>query len=185
MGGTVRYSRMSQHLIAFAIALVALAVMASSASAETTRADWVAQADAVCASGQAQDQALLAPVRKAGRKLFKERRTNRKVERRFKRVFRNYFIQYAAVQRAVDAQIATIPPAPEDVSLVQVWLRARGELADAETTLFTGRKKQKTLNQVFGSIYELFVKQLEINDLVRDFGFQHCNQGNPEIEIIA
>jgi hypothetical protein len=162
-----------------------LAIFAAPAQA-TTRADWVAQVDPICQNGQAQEQALVAPVQKATNKLLRQRGRNKKVERRFDRAFRAYFQQSAAVERAVNAQIASIPPAPDDVSLVQVWLRARGELSDSESNMFTGGKKSKKgINRVFTSILGLLAKQLEVNDLIRDFGFQYCNKGNPEIQIIV
>jgi hypothetical protein len=165
-------------LIAIATALIAMAISASSADAATTRAEWVAQVDPICQNGQAQEaiaaQLLFGALRRA------KKHPNRKTSRRADRALAVYFFQYANIERAVNTQIATIPPAPDDVSLVQVWLRARAELLDLETRLITGNVKTgkglKGFTQAFSLLFELFGRQQEVTDLVRDFGFQHCSQ---------
>jgi hypothetical protein len=173
-------------VIALAMGVVALAIMAGPAGAATTRADWVAQVDPVCQNGQAQEIAAGQPLIRAVRRAKKHR--TRKTSRRAERAVIAYFFQYANIERAVDAQIATVPPAPDDVSLVQVWLRARGELLDLETRLFTGNVKTgkglKGFGQVFTLFFELLGRQQEVTDLVRDFGFRYCNQPTPEIQVI-
>jgi hypothetical protein len=173
-------NRMRSAPFALAVAVVALAITATSASA-ATRAEWVAQVDPICQSGETQEQALLQPLIKRSKRLDRRDTLNRKATRRLERAYRRYFLQYANVERAVNSQIATIPPAAEDVSLVQVWLRARGELVDLETGLFSG-KGGKSFGKFFSEIFELFGREFEARDLVRDFGFQHCSQA--EIAVV-
>jgi hypothetical protein len=166
--------------------VVALAIAAAPASAATSRADWVAQVDPICQNGQAQEAVAAQPLIRAVKRDKKHR--SRKTSRKAERAVVAFFFQYANIERAVDAQIATVPPAPDDVSLVQVWLRARGELLDLETRLFTGNVKAgkglKGFAQVFTLFFELLGRQQEVSDLVRDFGFHYCTQPQPEIQII-
>ena len=157
--------------------VAALAILAAPAQATTTRADWVAQVDPICQNGQTQELAALQPVLAAQKRAKKHH--NRKARRRADRALIAYVFQYANIERAVNAQIATIPPAPDDVSLVQVWLRARGELLDLETQLFNGPttgKGLKGFEKVFSLLFELIGKQYEVSDIVRDFGFHYCSQ---------
>jgi len=175
-------------LIASAIVAIALAVGAASASADTTRAEWVAQVDPVCQNGQAQEVVAAQPLQATVRRT-KKHRDSRKSSQQLARAFTKYFQQYAAIERAVDAQIATIPPAPDDASLVQVWLRARGELLDLEGQFFTSgfkpKKGLKGLGQFFDSLFQLAGREQEVVDLVRDFGFRYCNQTSGEVQFIG
>jgi hypothetical protein len=182
----VSRARGGAALISAIVALAIAAIAAAPASAATSRAEWVAQVDPICQNGQAQEAVAAQPMIRMIKRAKKHR--NRKTSRKAERAVVTYFFQYANIERAVDAQIATVPPAPDDVSLVQVWLRARGELLDLETRLVTGNVKGgkglKGFAQLFGSLFELFGRQQEVTDLVRDFGFHYCNQPPPETQII-
>ncbi len=159
--------------------LIALVAAASPASAATTRADWVAQVDPICQNGLAQEVVAVQPLLRAAKRAKKHR--GRKANRRVQRRLVAYIFQYTNIERAVNAQIATVPPAPDDVSLVQVWLRARGELLDTETRLFVqpaSGKGLKGLAKAFNLIFELVGREYEVSDVVRDFGFQYCS--NPQ-----
>jgi len=166
--------------------IAALAIAATSASAATTRAEFVAQVDPICQNGQAQEAVAAQPFLRAVKRAKKHH--NRKTSRKADRALGVYFQQYAAIERAVNSQIATVSPAPDDVSLVQVWLRARGELLDLETRLVTGsfraKKGLKGLGQIFALIFELGARQEEVSDLVRDFGFVYCSQPTGETQFI-
>jgi hypothetical protein len=175
-------------LIAFGLAVSFLAIAATSASAATTRAEFVAQVDPICQNGQAQEAVALQPVKRATKRASKHR-DSRKLRRRLSRAFGLYYEQRAAIERAVNAQIAAVPPAPDDVSLVQVWLRARGELLDLESQVLTGgvkpRKGLKGVGQIVNLFFQLIGRQQEVADLVRDFGFQYCNQTGDEFQFIG
>ena len=174
-----RGTRVTRNLTVAAIVFAAMALTAASASGATTRAAWVAQVDPICQNAQGQEVVAAQPLLRATKRAKKHARS-RKVERTFSRAFRTYFGQYVSIERAATAQIATIPPATEDVSLVQVWLRARGELLDSETQLFFGgfkpKKGLKGLAQVFTAFFQLIGREQEVTDLVRDFGFHYCSQ---------
>jgi hypothetical protein len=172
--------------LAIAIGLVAFTLVAASAHAADTRAEWVAQVDPICQNGQAQEAVAAAPLARATRRVKKHR--NRKTAKRLDRAFGVYFATYANIERAVNAQIATVPPAPDDVSLVQVWLRSRNELLDLESRLFLGPtnpgKGLKGLGRLFSDLFEVIGKEYEVSDIVRDFGFQYCSAPPPEIQFI-
>jgi hypothetical protein len=162
--------------------LAAIAIMATSASAATTRAEFVAQVDPICQNGQAQGAIAAQPMLKAAKR--DKRRGSRKAAKKLDRAMRTYFTQSAAIQKAVNTQIATVPPAPDDVSLVQVWLRARGELIDNETQLFTHKFRSKGdlkgFARFFTLIFQMASREFEVADIVRDFGFQYCSQAQDD-----
>jgi hypothetical protein len=174
-------------VIALAIGVVALAIMASPAGAATTRADFVAQADPICQNGQAQEAAAVQPFLAAAKRNKKHH--NRKTKKRVARTFLTYFFQYTNIERAVNTQLATVPVAPDDVSLVQVWLRARNELLDLESRLFLGPadtgKGLKGFGRFLNDFFTLIGKEYEVADIVRDFGFHYCNAPPPELQLIV
>ena len=176
-------------LIAVAITVMAGAITATSAAAATTRAEWVAQVDPICQNGQAQEAVAAQPLLRAAKRAKKHR--NRKTTRKLNRAVLVYFAQFANIERAVNTQIASVPTASEDVSLIQVWLRARGEVLDSETQIFnTNFNKGKGLKgfvKFFTLFGEILFRQQEVADLVRDFGFQYCsrNPNDPFMEFAA
>jgi hypothetical protein len=175
LGGMPRSAR---NLIAFVIAAVVLAIAATSASAAASRTEYVAQVDPICQAGQVQEFAAAQPVLRASKRAQKHHKLrNPKVEKRLARQFARYFSQYAAIEHQVNDQIAAVPPTPDDVSLIQVWLRARNELLDLENRLFGSLghpNRIKNPFKIFNSFFELAARDFEVADLVRDFGFQYC-----------
>jgi hypothetical protein len=176
--------------LAIATGLMALAITASPAAAASTRAEYVAQVDPICQAAQAQEAAALQPFLRAAKRAQKHHKLrNPKVEKRLARRFVRFFSQYAAIERQVNAQIATIQPAPEDVSLVQVWLRARGELIELESRLFTTKpnvgRGLKGFARFFNDFLTLAARQLEVVDLVRDFGFQYCDAEQQPVFVVG
>jgi hypothetical protein len=169
-------------LIAFGLAVSFLAIAATSASAATTRAEFVAQVDPICQNGQAQEAVAAQPLNKLVKRV--KGHDSRKLGRKLTRVLRSFLSQYATIEHAVDAQIATIPPATEDVSLVQVWLRARGDLVDKGSQLFTHGiqgKGFKGFVRFFSLLDEISNREFEVHDLVRDFPFQYCSQPQGDV----
>jgi hypothetical protein len=170
---------------AIAVAVAVLALSATSATAATTRAEYVAQVDPICLAGLNQEAVAANPLLKAVKRA--KRHPGRKTDRRLSRALRSYFGQYTAIEHSVNDQIAAVPPAPDDVSLVGVWLRARGELIDLEGRLFISKPKGHGLKgfaQLFSSFFTLTARQLEVSDLIRDFGFQYCDAPPPEAALV-
>jgi hypothetical protein len=153
-----------------------MAIGAATAHAASTRAEWVAQVDPICEAAQLQEGLASAQLAPLARRV-KQHKGDRKTLRKFGRAFNSFLQQTIAIERGVNSQIAAIPPAPDDVSLVQVWLRVRGELLDSEGQLFGGPKPGKGLKgfgRFFSSLFQLIGREYETTDLVRDFGFQFC-----------
>jgi hypothetical protein len=168
--------------IAAAIALLALGITDSSAHAASTRAEYVAQVDPICQSAQAQEAAASQPLLRAIRRA-RHHKPNRRLTRRLRRLSAGVASQKAAIEHAANNQIATIPPAPDDVSLIQVWLRARNELIDLETGLEGGFRGKP--GRVVANVFRVIGLEQETSDLVSDFGFRYCNQSSSEIESIG
>jgi hypothetical protein len=178
----------SRKLIAPAIAMVALAIPATAAYAASTRAEYVAQADPICQAGQAQEAIAAQPLLRATKRAQKHHALDKKgTQKKLTRLFSAYLTQWAAIEHQVNSQIAAVPPAPDDVSLIQVWLRARNELVDLESQLVNSFKHPKRIKNPFKLIqkfFELTARQFEVSDLVRDFGFQYCNSVS-DVQIIG
>jgi hypothetical protein len=166
-------------LAAIAIGLAAVAITAAPAAAASTRAEYVAQVDPICQAGLAQEDAAARPVLKKLKRIQKQRRqahsrkTRARVTRRELRTLASFFDVVAKVEQGLNAQIATIPPAIEDTSLVQVWLRVRGEAVVATQRLLRSFAKGDIFGAL-GLIFEVEAKSEEASDLVRDFGFHYC-----------
>jgi hypothetical protein len=111
-----------------------------------------------------------------------------KAQKKVRRAFTQYIREFAAIEHAANDQIATIPPAPDDLSLIQVWIRARNELVDLEVQLFGNTphfKMPKGAQRFFSLFFQLAAKEQEVSDLVEGFGFQHCNTPPAEIQFIG
>jgi hypothetical protein len=169
-------------------ALIALAVTAIPASAASTRAEYVAQVDPICQAGQAQKRAAVKPFLRTAKRAEKHHKAgSQKTQKRLARLFARFYSQYAAIEHQVNMQIAGVLPAPEDVSLIQVWLRARNELVDLENNLFGSIAHPKRIKhplRIFTSFIEVAAREFEVADLVRDFGFQYCTS-TAEVQIIG
>jgi hypothetical protein len=179
--------RSTTAALGLGIALIAIAAFAASANAATTRAEYVAQVDPICQAGLNQETAAARPVVKKLKRLQRRakqphsRNVRRRAVKREARLLARFYDFVTAVEQGVTAQIASIPPAIEDTSLVQVWLRARGEQAVATQRLFRSLAK----GDIFGAfmlLFEVEAKSEEVTDLVRDFGFHYCSA--PEQEVI-
>jgi hypothetical protein len=167
-----------RHIAALALPLLllAIAVFAAPANAATTRAEYVAQVDPICQAGESQEELASQPLFRA----FKRARKHgglksEKGQKHVDRALVMYFHQVVVIEHSVNNQIAAISPVPDDVGLIQVWLRARNELVDTEARFqhLAARDKYKKAARLF---YPLLGLSYETADIVRDFGFQHCSQ---------
>jgi hypothetical protein len=128
-------------LVATAIAAVATAIVSATADAATTRADYAAQANPVCARAQQPvDQAIrtyLNALRKQGQgtgriKVTKE--TAGPTVRFGRRI--------SAVYSSVTAGLRAIPPAPGDEQTVASWLQARDDARISVDAVVRAYKKR-------------------------------------------
>jgi hypothetical protein len=167
------------HIPALAVlaVTVAFAVFAAPASAATTRAEYVAQVDPICQAGIAQETAVARPLTKKLHRLKKHARSRearRRADKRATRALARFYDFVAVVEQGVTAQIATTPPPTEDTSLIQVWLRVRGEEVVVTQRLFRSFAKGDFFG-AFDLLFEVVAKSEEASDLVRDFGFHYCS----------
>jgi hypothetical protein len=163
--------------IALAITVVAVGMTAATASAAPTRAEYVAQVDPICQAGLVQETAAARPLAKKLRRLKKHahsRKARRRAAKRQARALARFYDFVAGVEQGVTAQIAPIPPPTEDTSLIQVWVRVRGEEVVVTQRLFRSFAKGDFFG-AFGLLFEVVAKSEEASDLVRDFGFQYCS----------
>jgi hypothetical protein len=185
---SARLSREAFAVLALVSVGVLCALAAPNAHAATTRAEYVAQVDPLCQAGQAQELAAVQPFLRATKRAQKHHKLRSPtMEKRLARRFAQYISQYAAIEHQVNSQIAEVTPAPDDVSLIQVWLRARNELVDQENNLFGAfahPKRIKNPFKIFTSFFEVAAREFEVADLVRDFGFQYCTS-TAEVQIIG
>jgi hypothetical protein len=174
---SVRLSKEAFAVVALVSVGTLCALPAPDAHAATTRAEYVAQVDPICQAGLAQETAAARPLVKKLHRLKKHARSRearRRADKRRMRALARFYDFIAVVEQGVTAQIASIPPAIEDTSLVQVWLRARGEEVIATQRLFRSLAKGDFLG-AFSLLFEVSAKSEEASDLVRDFGFQYCS----------
>jgi hypothetical protein len=177
--------RVAQGLIAFAIFTIALAIVATNVNAATSRAEYVAQVDPICQAGQGQE---FAAQHRAAKKLHRLRKHERSGSRKArKRTFRQedrlvsrLYDFIAAVEEGVNAQIAAITPAIEDTSLVQVWLRVRGEKVVATQRVARAFAKGDPLSALI-LFFDAEAKTEEAGDISRDLGFGYCSAPSKEI----
>ncbi len=180
--------RVMWGLLATCVAAVILAIAATPANAATTRAEYVARVDPICQAGLAQEGAAGKPLAKKLKRLDRQlkkshsRKARRRIDRREGRLLTRYFDFVATVEQGVNAQIAAIPPAIEDTSLIQVWLRARSEEIVAIQRAMRSLTKGDFLGG-FGLLLDLQVKAEEAADLVRDFGFRYCSSEEQQVII--
>jgi hypothetical protein len=166
--------------------IACLAIAAASAYAASTRAEYVAQVDPICQAGQAQEDAIGGPVVKKLKRLQRRekrahsRKARAAAQKREFRLLARFYDSVSVIEQNVNTQIAAIPPAVEDTSLVQVWLRARGEEVVLTQRLFRSVAKGDLFG-AFGLLLEVQAKSEEAIDLVRDFGFQHCTSTSKQI----
>jgi hypothetical protein len=164
-------------VIALALAVIGLAITLPTASAAATRAEYVAQVDPICAAAQAQERAAAQQLKRKLRKLARHPNTRKARRRAIKhelRAIARFYGYVAAVEQSVNAQVATIPPAVEDTSLITLWLRVRAEQVVATQRLASAPVK----GDIFAALdmfFEASDKVDEAGDIVRDLGFQHCS----------
>jgi hypothetical protein len=174
-----------QAFVALALVSVGVlcAIAAPNAHAATTRAEYVAQVDPICQAGLAQESVAEQRLNKQIRRLKKHegsRKARARSLRRQSRALRQFLNVVVAVEQGVNAQIATVPPATEDTSLVQVWLRVRSEELDLSRRMSRAFAKDR-LFAGLGLFFDLLAKADEEFDLVQDFGFKYCTVPPPDL----
>jgi hypothetical protein len=115
--------------------IVALAIAATPAHATTDRADYAAQANTICKSGNAQQKQLYESFEQAIDRINAKEKKARgkkqaKLENKIDRLFSQIDDQSLAIADATHAQLKLIPAAPGDEQLVADWLGISQGLLD-------------------------------------------------------
>jgi hypothetical protein len=138
--------------------LIALAIGPAKAAA-STRAEYIAQVDPICAAADKDIRKALAgfsrdlkrgDLPKAGRKYAR-------ADRRFLRSLND---------------LAAVPPPPEDASLISAWLDL--ERRDAALPIARALKRRQVRRAV--KLFRVSARiERQIDALIGDYGFNRCN----------
>lgn len=159
---------MGKALVSFVLSMGLIAVWAAPADAASTRAEYVDQAEAVCAGPAPQ----LLKIVKQEQKLNKQARHLRPSQLAVR--LGKLLGRLATIEGQVLNQLAAIPPAPGDESVIAQWLQ--GE-RDGLAVLVRSVRAGKHGN--LGRMVALLKQSISVTDQaeqpVADFGFQACN----------
>lgn len=162
-----------------AAALIALAVAASPAHAAGTRAEYVAQVDPICHTGDSQHRSAFKAYAKSVKRYLKHHPQHPRQDDAYKpsktiiRMVVRYYTRGLQIERGVNSQLASISPVPGDEAAIGEWLRLRTGSADLlERTIhaFHQSKIKFGLHLYVKSIHKSLMAQLPISD----FGFHYC-----------
>jgi hypothetical protein len=171
---------LSRGAVALLTGLVVAAVAAAPASAASTRAEYVAQADPICQIGIAGAQGAFVKFTKIVKKKPGGRRALRHPEvitEQIRMPASRLYRRLAAIYLGVNQQIAAIPPVPEDAPRVNSWLGLRATNA-ADLQMASRALKKKQLNLFDQLLIKGRIDATNANAAVADFGFRFCTAGN-------
>jgi hypothetical protein len=160
-------------LIALGIAVIALAIGTGTASAATTRADWVAQVDPIC-------QSASQPAGNATRAYFKILKSAGKHAKNPKQLSHiltagalRFLRRLATIYSDITERVAVIPPAPGDEAAIAAWLDGRrAAKADVDRALGLGKHgKGKKASRFFTQASQA---ESQGTANVQDFGLSVC-----------
>jgi hypothetical protein len=154
--------------------LLAIAIGSATAYGAATRAEYVAQVDPVCQTQTPPAQLAFANFFKQAGKhgpgaLSHPKQVTGATRGPAMRLYRNLGNIYATAT----AQIALVPPAPEDAARVSAWLALRGTVA-ADLQKMAQTLKHNRLRHFDRATIQSGIDITAANNSVRDFGFQYC-----------
>jgi hypothetical protein len=160
------------------ISIAALALVAATASAASTRAEYVSQVDRVCTSFVPQFAKLAHPLKKVERNLKQNRadETGAHEKRRFNRLLRvlgRYTGSSAKVLAAMTEQVALVGPAPGDETAVAQWIEGLKQFAALQAQSAPALKNHK-LGQAAALSQRSVAAVNSGGAAVADFGISAC-----------
>jgi hypothetical protein len=174
MTGVTR--RRNKIALGLGLALIATALFATPASAATTRAEYVGQADPICQAQQLQDRATFRAYKKSIKRYLKHH-PNPDPDRPSKTVLRmamRYYDRVLAIHRRADSELSSISPAPGDEGATAEWLQLRGASADLLERAIRAVRHNKI--KPFIRLYLKSIRRsLQAEVSIRDFGFRYCS----------
>jgi hypothetical protein len=173
-------SRLLRPRIAIPGVLVAFAAATSPqvAHAAATRAEYVAQVDPICHAAEKKESRAVRSLKKAAKRLRDRGIDTEELTKPVIRLGAHFYRQGAHRVRATNTQIAAVPAAPGDESIVALWLQKRRAVSD-----FLGRGARAFAHakrrQVRKQISQAFKREFAAETVVRDFGFRYCSRVPP------
>jgi hypothetical protein len=160
-------------LIALATAVVALAIAATTAQAETTRAAWVAQVDPICHTEHGQAKAVYRSYKNQIRPFVKRGIDPEHLPKAAVRIYVRYQDKVVRIRGSADTQISTVPPASGDEGTVSQWLRLRGVATGfiKRSTRVLSHGNSERAGKLLTKTYD---REFKAEILVQDFGFNYC-----------
>jgi hypothetical protein len=164
--------------VAIAIGLVALAI-APAAQAASNRAEYVQEADQICASAQPSTFKAYFSLLKGAAKQVPEAKREMlgRHPRRLAKVIPGpmftFVTRLSRVYTNETARLATLSAAPGDEAPVAAWLQQR-----SQATELAARSRTRLKHRRFGSFNRLFNQATSASDaaakVVSDYGFTYC-----------
>jgi hypothetical protein len=159
---------MRKAVTPFILSVGLMAVWAAPAEAASTRAEYVAQAEAVCAAPTPQVLKIL----KQEDRVIKQAR-DLKPSQYAVRMGR-LLGKLAAIEGRILSQLGTIPPAPGDEAIIAQWLQGS---RDGRTLLLRAVRagKHGNLGQMLARLKKSISVTTQAEQPVAGFGFQACD----------
>jgi hypothetical protein len=166
----------SRTAVAIVAGLVVAAVAAAPAHGAASRAEYVAQADSICATATVPARAAFVKFTKLAKNkpggaqaLTHPKVVSHQVRGPASRLYRSL----AGIYSGVNAQLATLVPVPEDVDRVNGWLALRGTVA-ADLQASAQALKNNRLHVFDHLLAKGRADTTLANNAIRDFGFTFC-----------
>jgi hypothetical protein len=164
--------------VTLAAGIAAVAVAAPSASATSTRAEYVAQVDPICKAARSQEKDATRSFKRQVRRL-RERGVNpEEPTKQTVRLGVAFYNRILRITQRRESQISVVIPAPGDEEARVQWLQARGKAIDLfqrGVHAFARGKEQRSSGLLTAASEVWFMAQF----LVEDFGFRYCVEIDP------
>ena len=168
-------------ILTVGLALIVLAVTASPASAAATRAEYVAQTDAICASAERETKDLFRKSKKAFGKLGNagsgKSKKAKKAARKLMRKLAKILERSNGIFERMLRDISAIAPAPGDEAQVTGWLTGLNDYAELNDDAARALRKLRFGKSIAFSFLALDALT-KAADWVDGYGFQHCPGGS-------
>jgi hypothetical protein len=175
---------------ALACAFVLLALTAAPALATADRADYAAQANPICAAGNAESERVISDFQRHFKKLGKDERQqlvkpgNSSLDK-FDRLFLALSRKLITIEATVLFQLQQVAPAAGDEGLVTSWLGVwQQQLALSRQLTRLEVKALRAFNAFFGKNYEQAEKRLDrIEARMRRIYKRYYNLSEVDLEL--
>ncbi|HEY3192470.1 MAG TPA: hypothetical protein VGJ61_06775 [Solirubrobacterales bacterium] len=158
---------MRKAVVPFVLSVGLIAVWAAPADAASTRAEYVAQAEAVCAAPAPQLIKLIQQEKQLHKRAGDLTSSQLAVK------LGKILGKLSTIEGRILTQLATIPPAPGDEAVIAQWLQGERD-SQAPLNRAARAGKHGKLGQMLALLKQSISVSTQANQLVADFGFQTC-----------